>query len=187
MSQGTESGEHAGASKRKPGHKIFDSGFLFLIAATVAAAIAVTWKSGAAHMFSVSLGALGFLGILLPKIFAGLFIAAAIPILIPREKVSRWMGRDSGIRGLFFAALAGVLLPGGPAMIFPLTGALLASGADLAASFAFITGWGLLNLNRTLIWELSFLPSHFVGLRVLFCLPLPILLGIAVRAFGSKT
>ena len=177
MSAPADQGEQA-----RPQRKIIDSGFVFLIVATLIAAVAVALTSGPGHMVEVSLGALGFLGLLLPKIAAGLFIAAAIPILIPKEKISRWIGRDSGVAGLTFATVAGALLPGGPAMIFPLTGAILTSGADLAASFAFVTGWSLFNLNRTLIWELSFLPADFVGFRVLICLPLPILLGMAIRA-----
>ena len=174
------------AEQARPKRKVIDPGFLFLIAATLAAAVAVALKDGIAHTVEISLGALGFLGLLLPKITAGLFIAAAIPILVPRDKITRWIGRDSGVAGLAFATLAGALLPGGPAMIFPLTAAILVSGADLAASFAFVTGWSLFNLNRTLIWELSFLPWDFVGIRVLLCLPLPILLGMALRGFAAR-
>lgn len=186
-SEPNENAEDSDPSQQRPVRKIIDSGFLFLIAATLAAAVAVTLKSGLFHTIEITLGALGFLSLLLPKIAAGMFIAAAIPILIPRDRISGWIGRDSGVAGLVFATVAGALLPGGPAMIFPLTGAILVSGADLAASFAFVTGWSLFNLNRTLIWELSFLPSDFVGLRVLLCFPLPILLGLAVRTFGKRS
>lgn len=158
-----------------------DGGFLILIAATLLAAVLVTLRFGPMHTFQTTLGALGFLAILLPKIVCGVFIAAAIPVLIPRESVARWIGRESGVKGLAAAALAGAALPGGPSMTFPLTASLMFSGADLGASLAFVTGWSLFNLNRTLIWELSFLPPEFVGLRVLFCLPAPILLGLLAR------
>lgn len=164
-----------------PRRKVVDTGFLILLGVTLAAALAVAARDGLPHMLGIALGALGFLAVLLPKIAAGLFIAAAIPVLIPREKIARWIGRDSGVGGLVFATAAGALLPGGPSMIFPLTASILGSGADLAAAFAFVTGWSLFNLNRTLIWELSFLPADLVALRILFCLPLPVLLGLAVR------
>lgn len=186
MSATSEHKAEEDASQNKTTHKLFDSGFLFLIIATLGAGIAVTVKFGFGHVVAVSLGALGFFGLLVPKIAAGMFIAAAIPILVPRDKISRWIGRDSGVAGLIFATFAGAMLPGGPSMIFPLTGAILVSGADLAAGLAFVTGWSLFNMNRTLIWELSFLPSDFVALRVLFCLPLPVLLGLAVRAFWGR-
>ncbi len=158
-----------------------DTGFMILIAATLLAALLVTLKSGAAHAFQVSLGAIGFLILLLPKVTAGVLIAAIIPVLIPGERISRWIGRESGIRGLGFATAAGALLPGGPSMAFPLTASLIASGADVGASLAFVTGWSLFNLNRTLIWELSFLPPGFVAVRVLLCLAMPVMLGLAAR------
>lgn len=159
----------------------FDSGFLILIGATLLAALLVVWQSGTAHMFGIVLGALGFMAMLLPKVTAGVVIAATVPVLIPRDRISRWIGQDSGVRGLVFAALAGAFLPGGPSMAYPLTASLMVSGADLGASLAFVSGWSLFNLNRTLIWELSFLPPEFVGMRVLFCLPMPLLIGLAAR------
>lgn len=163
-----------------------DRGFQILIAATVVAGLLVTWRSGVGHMAETALGALGFLAVLLPKIVAGVFLAATIPVLIPRERISAWIGRESGVRGLLAATVAGALLPGGPSMAYPLTASLMVSGADIGASLAFVTGWSLFNLNRTLIWELSFLPYDFVGIRVLVSLLLPVALGIVARAIWSR-
>ena len=81
---------------------------------------------------------------------------------------------------------AGALFPGGPAVTFALTAGLITSGADIAAGVAMVSGWVLLSANRTLIWELSFLPAHFVGLRVLMTLPVPILLGLAIRHVARR-
>ncbi len=166
---------------------VIDRGFLVLLGATLLAAIGVALQSGITHMTGIVLGALGFMALLLPKVAAGVVVAATIPVLIPRDRISRWIGRDSGVRGLIFATFAGALLPGGPSMAYPLAVSLMASGADVAASLAFLTAWSLFNLNRTLIWELSFLHADFVSLRVFLCLPLPVLLGLIVRAtFGRS-
>ena len=108
-----------------------DRGFLVLITATLVAALLVTMQSGLAHTLETTLGALGFLFVLMPKIGAGVVIAATIPVLIPRERISAWIGRDSGVRGLIAATLAGAFLPGGPSMAYPLTASLLVSGADI--------------------------------------------------------
>ena len=170
-----------------PRHRrVIDSGFIVLLGATLIAILLVTLKSGVAHMVSIAVGALGFLVVLLPKISAGVIIAAIIPILIPRNQIARLIGHESGARGIVFASIAGALLPGGPSMTFPLTASLMASGADIGASLAFVTGWSLFNLNRTLIWELSFLPPEFVALRVGLCLPLPIVLGLMARRMASR-
>ena len=163
-----------------------DTGFFVLLAATGLAAVLVTLQSGPAHTLQVTIGALGFFALLLPKIGAGVFIAATIPVLIPRERISQWIGRESGLKGLAAATLAGAVLPGGPSMAYPLTASLMVSGADLGAALAFVSGWSLFNLNRTLIWELSFLPPEFVGLRVLASLAVPIAVGAAARTLLAR-
>lgn len=163
-----------------------DRGFLILIGATLIAGAAVAWRSGTLYMLETAAGAFGFLVVLLPKIIAGVFLAATIPVLIPRERVAAWIGRESGIRGLMAATLAGALLPGGPSMAYPMTASLMVSGADIGASLAFVTGWSLFNLNRTLIWELSFLPPEFVGIRVLASLLLPLAVGGVARMIWTR-
>ena len=115
--------------------------------------------------------------VLTPKILCGFFVAVALPILVPRAQLLRWVGQESGLRGLVIAALAGAVVPGGPMMIFPIAASLLAAGAKLALVVAFVTAWSLYGLNRTLIWEMSFLHIDFVLLRVAICLPFPILAG----------
>ncbi|MCO6383483.1 MAG: hypothetical protein JXQ91_16375 [Vannielia sp.] len=166
--------------------KIIDGGFLVLLAVTLLAAGLVAARFGAGHALATALGALGFLALLLPKVGAGLFVAAAIPLLLPRERVSALIGQESGWRGLVLASAAGALLPGGPGMTFPLAAALLVAGADLGATLALITGWSLLSLNRTLIWELSFLDWHLVALRVALCLPVPLAVGLVARALVGR-
>ncbi|SIO08144.1 photosystem I reaction center protein subunit XI [Vannielia litorea] len=169
-----------------PRRKIIHGGFLVLLAVTLLAAILVAGKYGAAHALETAIGALGFIAVLLPKVGAGLFLAASIPLLLPRERVAALIGQESGWRGLALAAAAGALLPGGPGMTFPLAAALFAAGADLGAVLALVTGWSLLSLNRTLIWELSFLDWHLVALRIALCLPAPLAVGLVARALIAR-
>jgi hypothetical protein len=49
-----------------------------------------------------------------------------------------------------------------------------------------VTAWALLSLNRTLIWELSFLPPHIVLVRVALSFAIPVALGWIVRRFQLK-
>ncbi|MGR3793543.1 permease [Vannielia sp. SX4] len=180
------SAPHTSTDSPPPRRKIIDGGFIVLLAVTLLAAALVTAKYGGAHALATALGALGFIAVLLPKVGAGLFVAAAIPLLLPREKVSALIGQESGWRGLLLASAAGALLPGGPGMTFPLAAALFAAGADIGATLAFVTGWSLLSLNRTLIWELSFLDWHLVALRIALCLPAPLAVGLAARALTLR-
>lgn len=133
-------------------------------------------------MFEISLDYLGFLAILTPKILCGFFVASAVPILVPRELLERWLGAESGVRGLSVATLAGALVPGGPTMIFALAVGFRTAGAGLPTLITFVTAWSLLGINRTVIWEMSFLHVDFVALRMLICMPIPPLVGwVAVR------
>lgn len=157
--------------------KLLDPSFLILAGLTALAALGVAWTKGPLRVAEIALDYTAFLAVLSPKILCGFFIAAAIPILIPREVFTRWLGRESGWRGLMVASIAGGLVPGGPMMIFPLAVGFRAAGASTATLITFVTAWSLYGINRTVIWEMSFLHIDFVLLRVLICLPLPLLVG----------
>ena len=42
--------------------------------------------------------------------------------------------------------------------------------------------WTLIGYTRAIVWELPFFGLDFVIWRIVFCLPLPILAGLAARA-----
>lgn len=160
------------------GHqKAFDQSFWILFAIALCAAIAVAVQKGPLRALEIAAGYLGFLALLSPKILCGFFVASALPALIPRDVMVRWVGSESGTRGLLVACVAGALIPGGPSMIFPLAAGLRAAGASVAVLISFVTAWSLYGVNRTVIWEMSFLHIDFVLLRVLICLPLPLFAG----------
>ncbi|EPX85267.1 hypothetical protein [Salipiger mucosus] len=170
---------------RRP-RKILDGGFLVLLGFTLAGGIAVFLTRGGGRVADIAAETLGFVAVLSPKIAAGIFIAATLPMCLPREKVGRLVGRESGWRGLAVATACGAALPGGPMMTFPLAAGLGTAGADMGAVVAFISGWSLLGLNRTLIWEFSFLPADLVWTRYLLSLPAPLLLGLTARAMMKR-
>lgn len=161
--------------------KAFDASFFILTGIACTAALAVAWAKGPMRVVEIAASYLGFLALLTPKILCGFLIAAAVPILIPRETFERWLGRRSGTRGLLIATAAGALVPGGPSMIFPLAASFRLAGASMATLVTFVTAWSLLGINRTVIWEMSFLHIDFVLLRVLICMPLPVLAGLIVQ------
>ena len=166
--------------------KVVDGGLLVLAGATVTAGLGVLVMRGPARVLEIVLDTFGFLLLLAPKIGAGIFIAASLPLVLPRDKVASWIGTGSGLQGLVLAMLAGLAIPGGPMMTFPLAAGILTAGADIGAVIAFITGWSLLGLNRTLIWEFSFLPPEIVWTRYLVSLPLPILCGYIARVLWLR-
>lgn len=85
---------------------------------------------------------------ILPLLFFSFIVAGMVQILIPRELLSKWIGVESGMRGIFIGALAGSLTPGGPYVTLPIAAGLLRSGASAGTMVAFLTGWSLWAIQR---------------------------------------
>jgi uncharacterized membrane protein YraQ (UPF0718 family) len=153
-----------------------------LIAIVVSAAGYVFWRDGPARFFEVVWSDADLFAWMLPNVLAGCLIAALITVLLPRDTIVRWVGKDSGIRGILIAAGAGIIVPGGPFTIYPIAAAFIGMGADTAAVVTLITSWTTIGLSRSLVWELPFLGFDFVLWRWLAALPLAVLAGLIVRA-----
>ncbi len=153
-----------------------------LIVIVASSASYVYWRDGATKFIEVVWSDTDLFLSMLPKVLAGCLTAAFLTILLPRETISRWLGAESGLKGILLATFAGIIFPGGPFTIFPIAGAFVVMGADIAAAVTLITSWTLLGLNRIVTWEMPFLGFDFVAWRWLAALPLPIFAGLCVRA-----
>lgn len=151
--------------------RMVDSGLIFVTVLLCLSGAGVWITRGPDRFLNLLWFDLGFAVTLLPKILGGIVLATALGLSLPRERVVTLIGPDSGWRGLTIAAAAGAVMPGGPLVIYPLTLALIASGADIAAGVTIVLAWILLSLNRTLVWELSFIPADVVALRFFMTLP----------------
>ena len=151
------------------------------------AGLACFWVKGG-EAFREAIIAFSRLFVLIaPEILAGVLIGGFVQQLVSREKVAELLGTRSGIGGLLFAGVAGMLTPGGPFTSFPLVYALWTAGADIGALIAYLSSWSLLGLNRLIIYELPFLGPEFSILRFVVSLPLPILAGLLARAISART
>jgi uncharacterized membrane protein YraQ (UPF0718 family) len=118
---------------------------------------------------------------IIPVLGAALLLAGFVQAGVAKETIGRWLGAESGMRGLVVATLAGAATPGGPMAAFPLVLALSAGGADRGAMIAYVTAWSLNGFQRILVWEIPILGPEFAALRFLASLPLPILAGLMAR------
>ena len=118
---------------------------------------------------------------LMPRVFVALSIAALIWVLMPRERMASLVGKESGLRGLVIATVAGTVTPGGPSSAYALLAVLAGSGADRGALVTYITAWATLGLQRILIWDVPFMGAEFAFLRFAVCIPLPIIAGLIAR------
>jgi uncharacterized membrane protein YraQ (UPF0718 family) len=117
----------------------------------------------------------------LPAMLAGLLLAGSLKQLLPTGALAKWMGEESGWRGLLVASLGGMAMPGGPMAAFPLVLVLAQAGADRGALIAFIVAWALNGFQRVLVWEVPLLGADFALLRFLCGLPMPFIAGALAR------
>ena len=80
---------------------------------------------------------------ILPLLIFAFIIAGMVPLLIPKELLSKWVGTESGMRGILIGTIAGGISPGGPYVSLPIIAGLLKSGASVGTMVAFLTGWSL--------------------------------------------
>lgn len=111
-------------------------------------------------------------------------IVGYVNVLSPQDLVQTWIGPGSGWRGLLVAEGVGMLLPGGPYVVFPLISVLYQAGAGLGPAVTLISSWATLALI-SLTFELPFMGWRFTAVRWGLGLFIPFLAGsLAQVIFG---
>ena len=90
---------------------------------------------------------------ILPMLIFAFIIAGMIQVLLSHEVVSKWVGAESGLRGILIGTIAGGLSPGGPYVSLPVAVGLLRAGAGVGTMVAYLTAWSL--------WAIARLPMEF--------------------------
>ncbi len=122
---------------------------------------------------------------ILPMLAFAFIVAGMVQTLLPQELLSKWVGAESGIRGIFIGAVAGGISPGGPFVNLPIAAGLLHSGASIGTLVAFLTGWSLWAVSR-LPMEVGIMGWRFTLIRLASILIFPPLAGlIAQRLFSN--
>ncbi|MEE8271579.1 MAG: hypothetical protein V3R98_07585 [Alphaproteobacteria bacterium] len=121
-----------------------------------------------------------------PRIVAALAVAGLVWAMLPRDRLTRLIGRHSGLRGLAIATAAGIVTPGGPTSAFALLAVIGGGGADRGALVAYITGWSMLGVQRLIVWDVPFMGVEFSATRFVVSLPLPIIAGLIARALPLR-
>jgi uncharacterized membrane protein YraQ (UPF0718 family) len=141
----------------------------------------VAWKNPGIAAPGAWLGVKGFVGIL-PLLVFSFAIAGLVQVLVPKELVARWLGAESGFRGIGLGCLLGAITPGGPYISFPIAAAIFKSGAGISTMVAFITAWSLWAVAR-LPLEISLVGPELTLKRLAATLIFPPLAGILARLF----
>jgi len=122
---------------------------------------------------------------ILPLLFFALIIAGLVQVLLPHELLSKWIGKESGFRGIIIGTIAGGLSPGGPYVSLPIVAGLLRSGASVGTMVAFLTGWSLWAVSR-LPMEVGILGWKFTLIRLATTFFFPPIAGWIAQALFSN-
>ncbi|MFC1624588.1 permease [Candidatus Omnitrophota bacterium] len=139
------------------------------------------YQGAGQHIKGMRLG-FGMMLEMLPLLFFAFMIAGMVPVLLPRELLSKWIGAESGIRGILIGTIAGGLAPGGPYVSLPLVAGFLRSGASVGTMVAFLTGWSLWAFGR-LPMEIGILGWKFTLIRIASTFFFPPIAGLIAQTF----
>jgi len=112
-------------------------------------------------------------------------VAGMVQVLLPRELLSKWVGVESGMRGILIGTVAGAFVAGGPYVSLPIAAGLLRSGAGAGTMVAFLTGWSLWAVSR-LPMEVGILGWKFTLIRIASTFFFPPIAGLIAQTFFGR-
>ena len=117
-----------------------------------------------------------------PLLIIAFLIVGYVNVLAPQHLVQAWIGPESGWKGLILGELVGMVLPGGPYVVFPLIAVLYKAGAGIGPAVTMVTSWAMLGLV-SVSFELPFMGWRFTAVRWTLGLIFPILCGFLATLF----
>ena len=121
---------------------------------------------------------------IIPLLVFAFIVAGMVQFLIPREIVSKWVGMESGFRGILIGTVIGGFMPGGPFISLPIAAGLLRVGASVGTMVALLTGWSLLAVTR-LPLEVGIMGWQFTLIRLACTFFFPPIAGLIANRFFS--
>ena len=118
----------------------------------------------------------------MPLLIFAFIMSGMIQVILPKELIMKWIGKEAGIKGILIGTIAGSLAPGGPYVNLPLVAILLKLGASTGTMVSFLTGWLLLSISR-LPMEVGILGWKFTIIRLLSTFFFPPIAGLIAERF----
>jgi len=122
---------------------------------------------------------------IIPLLIFAFIIAGMVQVLIPKELIAKWVGGESGLKGILIGTVAGGLTPGGPYVSLPIVAGLIKAGAGVGTMVAFLTSWSLWAVGR-LPMEFGILGWKFTLVRLACTFFFPPIAGIIAQLFFSN-
>jgi uncharacterized membrane protein YraQ (UPF0718 family) len=150
----------------------------------IALLIFAYYKGGGEHILGLK-AAGNILLQIMPMLIFVFIIAGTIQYIIPVETMARWVGAESGFRGILLGTVAGGFTPGGPITSLPIAAGILQAGAGIGTMVAFMTGWSLWAFSRIPL-EIGLMGWRFTVIRLACTFIFPIIAGLLANLFFSK-
>lgn len=120
-----------------------------------------------------------------PLLASAFLMAGLIQVFLTQERVTRWLGAESGWRGIGLACVSGALVPGGPWVYYPIAVTLLRAGTGLGVVVAFISAKNLCPIIR-LPLEFALLGPRITLARLAVTFMVPPVLGFLAQALVGR-
>ena len=142
--------------------KIFKKYIFFIIVlAALIAVLIINLKTGLR-----ALNVIGFSFKEMALIFPPLFILLGLlDVWVPKEKMMKYMGEGSGIKGIILAIIIGSVAAGPLYAAFPVAAALMRKGVKFMNILIFIGAWSTTKVPM-LLFEVSALGARFAMTRL---------------------
>lgn len=118
---------------------------------------------------------------LLPVLILAFFVAGLMEVLLPKEFLIRWVGEESGFKGILIGTFLGAVAPGGPFIQFPIVASMFKAGAHIGPLIAYLSAWALIGVNRVIAFEIPLLGFHITFTRLLCSFIFPIIIGYLAK------
>jgi len=122
-----------------------------------------------------------------------IFILPAVMVLmglfavfVPNKLVIDYLGKASGIKGMFIAILIGTL-PTGPLYVaFPMVAVWLKKGASISNMIVFLSAWACIKIPQEIV-EFQFLGFKFMLLRLVLTIIFVMIMGVIIEKIIKLT
>ncbi len=135
--------------------------------------LAIWMPSTATRSSLVTLDYFKEMALIIPPVF---ILMGLMEIWIPKDKIQKWLGSESGMKGVVISFALGTL-PTGPLYVaFPMTASLLRKGASITNMVIFLGSWAALKIPQLMV-EIKFLGIVFTSLRFILTFIALVLVG----------
>ncbi len=115
--------------------------------------------------------------VILPAVMV---VMGLFTVWVSKETVVKYLGKTSGIKGIFLAILFGTL-PTGPLYVaFPMASSLIKKGARISNIVIFLSAWACIKIPQELV-ELQFLGPKFMVSRLVLTIIFVAIMGVFIE------